>query len=135
MSGRLGNATDNAIASTIKPLNAAARPRPKTQKNTFNPQCMVFFCGRGVGLDGSVEGGVRGIEEGGFAPSHYKNACKVQAQVDRYLVMGAAWHLSNVQFLGRNRVASSAFDNAWREVRTKKPLPDNGLADSIQVNS
>ena len=68
-------------------------------------------------------------------PSHYKNACKVQTQVDRYLVMGAAKHLSNVHFLRRNRVASSAFDNAWLEVETKKPLPDNGLADSIQVNS
>jgi hypothetical protein len=61
---------------------------------------MVFFFARGVVLDGSDGGEVEDIKEGELSPPHYKNACKVQARVYRYLVMGSAKHLMNVHFLG-----------------------------------
>jgi hypothetical protein len=35
------------------------------------------------------------------------------------------WHSSN----------SSAFDNDAKQANSKNPLPDNNLADSIEVNS
>ena len=87
MSGRLGNATDSAMARMIRPLSKPASPRPQAQNRTFSAQCMEAFLAEILAGGESDDGGVEGIESWGWSLGHYKNAGKAGART-KFAIVG-----------------------------------------------